>query len=124
MGYNIESGGSGHSGHRNVNIEFLLDNNNEIIDTKTKQIYKNEEDWMRKTKVSLDDQYELFYNKDFQFQFLHPKKVKFYGQCIPRDASVYDILNERAIPYISIGEASEEELALWDLEFKLFLKKS
>lgn len=101
-GYNIQKGGKGYSGYKIINEKDLFNNSEPIINIETGEVYLNCEDWMLKNKeIKLEDQYNL-YEKDYKFQFKNPNNVEFYGLTYPKNATLADIFNEKAIQYVEL----------------------
>lgn len=98
-GYNIQIGG--HFNYRcKVDLNLLFNNSEPIINKETGEVYNNCEDWMNKNlEIKLDNQYDL-YEKDYKFQFKNPENVIYFGDTFPENATLKDIFEGKAIPYV------------------------
>ena len=52
-------------------------------------------------EIKLDNQYDL-YEKDYKFQFKNPENVIYFGDTFPENATLKDIFEGKAIPYVKL----------------------
>ena len=110
FGYNIEKGGVGKVpiNKKETLLKELQSINKDIINQKVINKVSNKEynsiiDAFIDSKLSsfTDFYYDMCYNLVGNFIFKHPEQIKFPGEVFPKGSSIQDILDKKAIRYVS-----------------------
>lgn len=95
-GYNILAGGNNKS-PIGISHDLIISNieTASILDTQTNIIYDNIITWLYSCKLDPWTQWDLI-KPGNRYQIINPESYLFWGECYPKDATVKDILEEKA----------------------------
>lgn len=129
FGYNIEKGGVGKIPElkKETLLKKLQFINKDIIDQKVINKINGEEypsiiEAFINSKISnfMDFYYDMCYNLVGNFVFKHPEQIKFPGEVFPKNSTLQDIIDKKAIRYVLLPiqnnteriENIEDEIAI------------
>ena len=115
-GYNISSGGNNSSFRK---IQFVLIDNEPIIDTETGIIYENAKEWLISENLNDDEQYNLYMKKDYKYRFINQDKIKYPGECYPENSTIFEVLYGESISLVKIPIYTALDKKLEILERKI-----
>ena len=95
-GYNILTGGNNKS-PIGISHDLIISNIEtvSILDTQTNIIYDNVITWLYSCKLDPITQWDLI-KPNNRYQIINPESYLFWGECYPENATVKDILEEKA----------------------------
>ena len=126
-GYNIEKGGVGKIPNKYTPslLKELLQINPDIVDQPI--INKiNHQEYKSIIEAFIDSKqdsftnfyYDLCYNFSGNYIFKYPKTIKFPGEVFPKDATIQDILDDKAIRYVAGIYIDTNKRVIQDIENK------
>lgn len=108
-GYNILSGGNNFC-NPHISQKDLFWKDESVLDRETGFIYENTYEWLISCNLPTEEQYNLYMNKNYRYRLVNYDKILYRGECIPKDSTIKDIFEGKAIAVINFSNEFYENL--------------
>ena len=98
-GYNVSVGGNNIS-ITPINRSLIMWENEPIIDIENNIIYEDVYEWLISNKLSIDEQYHLYMDKNYKYRLVNQSKLPYPGECYPENSTIEEILTGKSIAMV------------------------